>query len=94
MSYDLFYTPKAISQLKQLPEASVDRCEDNLLRLAESPTELSVPSASPPFPPRGQLFHFECDDLHGAEWFFTVMFRFSQDEQSLHSQCHLAGVDR
>jgi hypothetical protein len=84
MSYRLLYTDKAVGQLGQLPDEFVDAVDTNLLRLADSPTSLSVPIASPPFPPRGQLFHFTANDHRGEQWFFTVIFRDSVDETSLH----------
>lgn len=58
--------------------------DQHLLALANAPATLSVPIASPPFPPRGQLYHFEASDVTGAAWFFTVIFRYSQDETALH----------
>ena len=84
MSYQLLYTDKAVGQLAQLPAEFVDAVESNLLRLASNPTSLSVPIASPPFPPRGQLFHFRLAGTSGQRWFFTVIFRYSQDETALH----------
>lgn len=84
MSYRLLYTDKAIGQLERLTIEFVDAVEERLLALADAPTALSVPIASPPFPPRGQLFHFETSDTAGAPWFFTVIFRYSQDETALH----------
>lgn len=84
MSYSLLYTDKAVGQLEELPFSMLDEVERNLLRLASSPTELSIPIASPPFPPRGQLFHFELTDIADVRWFFTVIFRYSQDETALH----------
>ena len=83
MSYRLLYTPKAASQLERLPAEFVDVVETNLLRLAARPTSLSVPVASPPFPPRGQLFHFEATDSASKRWFFTIIFWYSQDETAL-----------
>jgi hypothetical protein len=83
MSYSLLYTDKAVGQLDRLPAEFVDAVESNMLRLAGSPTSLSVPIASPPFPPRGQLFHFEVTDSANKRWFFTVIFRYSQDETAL-----------
>jgi hypothetical protein len=65
------------------PAEFVDAVESNLLQLAASPTWLSVPIASPPFPPRGQLFHFEVTDSAKKRWFFTVIFRYSQDVTAL-----------
>jgi hypothetical protein len=84
MSYRLLYTDKAVGQLQQLPEGFVDVVEESMLRLADSPTGLSIPIASPPFPPRGQLFHFDTIGAGGVKWFFTVIFRYSQDETALH----------
>ena len=34
--------------------------------------------------PRGQLFHFNAVGFGGSSWFFTVIFRYSQDETTLH----------
>ncbi|HEY1189602.1 MAG TPA: hypothetical protein VGE74_18290 [Gemmata sp.] len=84
MSYQLLYTEKAVRQLTDLPGAFVGVVEENLLRLSGAPTSLSVPIASPPFPPRGQLFHFEASGEGPTRWFFTVIFRYAQDETALH----------
>lgn len=84
MSYRLLYTDKAAGQLAQLPPEFVDAVEENLLRLSQTPATLSVPIASPPFPPRGQLVHFEITDAVADRWFFTIIFRYSQDEAALH----------
>ena len=84
MSYQLLYADKAVRQLDALPAEFTDVVEENLLRLAGAPASLSVPIASPPFPPRGQLFHFDTIGTGGARWFFTIIFRYSQDETALH----------
>jgi hypothetical protein len=84
MSNGLLYTDKAVGRLDRLTTEFVDAVEANLLRLAATPASLSVPIASPPFPPRGQLFHFELTDSATKRWFFTVIFRYSQDETALH----------
>lgn len=84
MNYELRYSPKAQRQLPTLPEEFIDPLEDQLVELAKSPTSLSVPIASPPFPPRGQVFHFYLVDSIGDMWFFTVIFQYSQDERSLY----------
>ncbi len=84
MSYGLLYTDKAVGQLERLPAEFIDAVETNLLRLATNPTAVSVPIASPPFPPRGQLYHFELTDSANRRWFFTVIFRYSQDETAIH----------
>lgn len=84
MSYQLLYADRAAGQLAQLPSEFVDVVESHLLQLAAEPTALSIPIASPPFPPRGQLFHFHVVDLQNRQWFFTVIFRYSQDETAIH----------
>jgi hypothetical protein len=83
MSYHLIYANKALRQLDRLPPEFVEAVEAQLLRLAGSPVTLSIPIASPPFPPRGQLYHFTLTDWHGGLWFFTVIFLYSQDESAL-----------
>jgi hypothetical protein len=83
VSYELLYTDKAIGQLDRLPEGTSDGVEFHLRRLADAPVTLSVRIASPPFPPRGQLFHFTATDDTGRPWFFTIIFRYSQDEATL-----------
>jgi len=84
MSYRLLYSDKAVGQLALLPNRFTTEVESNVVQLAARPASLSVPVASPPFPPRGQLFHFETVDSRGVCWFFTVIFRYSQDEAALH----------
>lgn len=83
MSFRLLYTDKAADQLGRLPSDLLDGAEAGLLRLSTSPTSVSVPIASPPYPPRGQLYHFDTADAVGLRWFFTVIFRYSQDETAL-----------
>lgn len=84
MNYRLRFTEKANRQLNELPEEFIDPVLDHLKDLAGAPTLLSVPIASPPYPPRGQLYHFELVDPVGDLWFFTVIFRYSIDETALH----------
>ena len=84
MSYSIFYSGKADAQLDHLPVEFVDVVEEMMIRLAAGPTTVSVPIASPPFPPRGQLYHFDVDGHDGKRWFFTVIFRYSQDETAIH----------
>ena len=83
MNYELRYSPKAQMQLSVLSEEFVDRIDSRLRDLSESPTRLSVRVASPPYAPRGQLYHFYLVDSIGDLWFFTVIFQYSQDERSL-----------
>jgi hypothetical protein len=84
MNYELRYSPRAQGQLAALPADLTSDFDRQLRALSSTPTALSVPIASPPFPPRGQLFHFESRDGNGRNWFFTVIFCYSQDESALH----------
>lgn len=84
MSYGIIYSQRARGQLAALPAELVDAYDRNLLALAMSPVSTSVPVASPPYPPRGQLYHFYADDSAGASWFFTLIFQYSQDESALY----------
>ncbi len=84
MSYRLRYSERVAGQFGELPPEFVDVVEENLRRLADSPTTWSERIASPPFAPRGQLFHFNAIGFGGSSWFFTVIFRYSQDETALH----------
>ena len=59
--------------------------------LARNPVGLSERIASPPFPPRGQLYHFHTVKTAGAVLFFTIIFQYSQDETAL--QLQLQGPD-
>lgn len=84
MSYRLRYTDRAGGQVALLPPDLIGPVERGLDDLATAPVSVSVPIASPPYPPRGQLYHFEATDSAGGRWFFTVIFRYSQDETALH----------
>ena len=83
MRYELLYAAKALRQMLSLPAEFTEHVLEQLGELAVSPTGVSVPIASPPFAPRGQLFHFEFVDPAPDLWFFTVIFKYSQDELSL-----------
>lgn len=53
MSYRLRYTDRAAGQLALLPPDLVGPVERGLDELATAPVSVSVPIASPPYPPRG-----------------------------------------
>ena len=84
MSYQLRYEPRAARHIENVPHDLLDALERNLVLLARNPVGLSERVASPPFPPRGQLYHFHTVNPPGAVFFFTVIFQYSQDETSLH----------
>lgn len=84
MSYQLRLSSKAERQFDDVPDEFIDVVRESLHALAASPTSRSQRIASPPFAPRGQLFHFHAVGFGGSWWFFTVIFRYSQDETTLH----------
>jgi hypothetical protein len=89
VSYTLLYTPTAERDLEKVQAGLLDFVEQQLLRLAESPASVSVPSVLP-FPPNCQMFRFAHPDFEGSRWNFVVLFRYGADEQSL----HILGVGR
>ena len=84
MNYEISYSQRARGHMASLPPDFVDAYDRNLLLLARNPVGLSDRIASPPFPPRGQLYHFHTVNTAGAVFFFTVIFQYSQDETTLH----------
>jgi len=81
VSYVLIVTPAAEAQLRGLPTELGQFIRDQLAHLGESPTALSKPAAL--LQPRGQLFEIHYDRGGVTVW-VSVIFRFGQDEQTLH----------
>ena len=84
MTYLLTYGERAERHIEAVPRELIDSLEYHLFALARTPVKVSVPDASPPFPRRGQLYHFYAVGSGGATIFFTVIFQYSQDETALH----------
>jgi mRNA-degrading endonuclease RelE of RelBE toxin-antitoxin system len=84
MTYELRYSPKAQVRMLELPAEFLELVFEHLGKLAEHPTKVSIPTASPPFPPHGQLYHFHLFDSIGDWWFFTIIFQYTQDESALY----------
>lgn len=81
MSYALIVTPTAEAQLRGLPAELGQFVRDQLTHLGESPTTLSKPATL--LQARGQLFEIQYDSGGVTIW-VSVIFRFGQDEQTLH----------
>lgn len=82
MHYQFNFSDIAEADLERIPHSLMDDVERALDRLADSPTGVSVRSAFP-HPLNRQLFHFSAVDYLGKRWYFTVHFRYGQDEQTL-----------
>lgn len=81
MSYSVEVGPQAIEDLARLPVA-VQRAVLEAMRLmAAEPTRRSRP-APPPYPP-GMLYR-EDIPVEGVTCLLDVVFRYAQDEQTLH----------
>jgi hypothetical protein len=83
MTYQLVLSPEAESDLASFSPPIREHIVESLRRLAENPLALSRASHFP-YPPNCQLFRpepfFHEDDRHE----FMVLFRYGQDEASLH----------
>jgi hypothetical protein len=81
MGYGVELTRQADEDLDKLPAVVASRMLDELDRLAEDPVALSKPSHFPYLPGR-QLFQTRID-AEDRVWWFTVLFRYSEDERNL-----------
>jgi hypothetical protein len=82
MSYDVRLTARAEADSAALPSHIQRFLEVRLLELGVSPSRVSRPSVSPPYPPGFMLYEFGYD-VAGERWHFSVLFRYHQDETSL-----------
>lgn len=81
MSYSLILTVAAEAQLRALPEPLGGFVREQIQRLRQSPSALSRPASV--LHARGQLFEFHYDRGGVSVW-VSVIFRYGQDEQTLH----------
>ena len=81
MSYILVVTAAADAQLRALPAPLALFVREQLQRLLQDPVTLSRPASI--LSVRGQLFeaHF---DRGGVSIWVSIVFRYGQDEQTLH----------
>ena len=82
MRYEIRLTEQAEGDLAALPPHIQQFLELRLVELSESPSRVSRRSVSPPYPPDVMLFEFDYL-IAGEHWYFTVFFRYSQDETTL-----------
>ena len=82
MSYEVQLSDRAAKDLAGLPSHMQHFLEARLNELGESPSALSRPTVSPPFPPNFMLYEVDYD-VAGERWHFSIHFRYSRDETSL-----------
>lgn len=81
MSYAVVWEPDAQQDLDRLPPLLASVILDEIDRLAQRPTELSLPPSFPhPLFPKYQFWGFNGKHRYHV----TVLFQYSQDERSIH----------
>jgi hypothetical protein len=82
MRYEVRLLDDAERCLSAIPPALHDFVEKQLLKLGSSPSTMSRPVVSPPYPPGGMMYEF--DFVLGSEFHhFVVLFHYGQDESTL-----------
>ena len=80
MSYAVVLAPAALEDLAKLPPPLQNLVEAELKRLAADPVKLSRPSHFPYIPCQMHAIDVPHDQ---ATYYIKVLFRYSQDEQSI-----------
>src|SRR5687768_11969598 len=81
MSYNVELSDEAIEDLAKLKLPLRKTVENHLEVLAHYPTKFSEPAHFPYW--QVQAYKFETA-FEGVEYFFTVLFQYGADEQTLH----------
>jgi hypothetical protein len=81
MSYDVALDTDAMEDLNKLPVPLRQLVETEITRLARDPTGLSRPSTFPY--PQCQCMRITTD-FDGQSWRIVLLFRYSQDETTIH----------
>jgi mRNA-degrading endonuclease RelE of RelBE toxin-antitoxin system len=80
MAYEVVLSEKAIRSLNALEEPIRSFVEARLSLLGESPSAVSRPSVSPPYPPGGMMYEFDYDISPSTRHHFGVFFIYAVDE--------------
>jgi len=83
MEYEIELTGKAKGELNALPDWLRGIVESYLFRLAESPSALSRPVVSPPYPPGGMMSEFDYGPVGDTLHHVAIFFKYRQDETKL-----------
>jgi hypothetical protein len=82
VSYAIDISPEAAEDLNRLPLPVAVEVDRRLSLLAADPARLSQRSHFP-YPINAQAYKFD-HIFEGVEYLFHVLFKYSQDEQTLH----------
>jgi hypothetical protein len=83
MNYEIELSRTAERVLNDLPPWIQGIVEARLADLANSPTSLSRPAVSPPYPPGEMISEFSHGPVDGVTYHIAICFRYSQDETRL-----------
>ena len=84
MSYGIAFTSRAEDEFLALAPHLQTFVAARLAELGRSPTVLGRRSPSPPYPPGFMLYEFEYGPAAGERHHFAILFRYGQDEVTLH----------
>jgi hypothetical protein len=83
MAYEVLLAARAAASLNSLAPGLRECVETHLGRLGQSPSSVSRPVVSPPYPPGGMVYEFDYDLEPATLHHFAVLFRYSSDESRL-----------
>lgn len=83
MDYEVRLTNQAEADLASLHPWLRDVLHSNLDRLAKTPSLLGRKTVSFPFGGDGMMYEFDHGPIGNTYYYFTIIYRFSQDETSL-----------
>lgn len=83
MADEVVLTGRAMASLTSLEPALRSAVEAHLVRLGVSPSSVSRPVVSPPYPPGGMVSEFDGPPGPNGRHHFAIVFRYSGDETQL-----------
>lgn len=83
MAFEIELLDKAAGHLIALPDFLQERVQSHLVDLANSPSQMSRPTVSPPYPPGGMMSEFDVGPFGNVLHHVAVFFYYGQDEETL-----------
>jgi hypothetical protein len=83
MVYEIELLEKAVNALNALPDFLQGPVQAHLIDLAISPSAMSRPVVSPPYPPGGMISEFDVGPFGKNLHHISVFYRYSRDETTL-----------
>jgi hypothetical protein len=80
MAYEVVLSERARDSLNALEETLRSFVDAHLLKLGQSPSAISQPTVSPPYPPGFMVSEFDYDLDEATPHHFAVFFRYAADE--------------